>query len=112
MSPIGGQGMNTGFADAAHLARALTAALESPAKADALFTAYSRARRQSFRYAADRAAHGMWMGTRTGLLCSALRKCFALRVLFRPAIHKRLAPYFAMLTIPGSPLSPPEGTAQ
>ncbi|MDF7799365.1 FAD-dependent monooxygenase [Pontiellaceae bacterium B1224] len=112
MSPIGGQGMNTGFADAAHLARALATALESPAQANALFSDYSRARRQSFRYAADRAASGMWMGTRTGRIFSALRKRFARRVLFRPAIRKRLAPYFAMLTIPGSPLANPKGTAQ
>ncbi|WP_372845999.1 FAD-dependent monooxygenase [Pontiella sp.] len=105
MSPIGGQGMNTGFADAAHLDRVLAAALENPETATALFSGYNRARRQSFRIAASRAARGMWMGTRTGAAFSALRRTFAARVLFRPSIRERLAPYFAMLTIPGSPLS-------
>lgn len=105
MSPIGGQGMNTGFADAAHLGRALAAALEDPAHAVALFSEYNRARRQSFGIAASRAARGMWMGTRTGHLYSSLRRLFAARVLFRPSIREKLAPYFTMLTIPGSPLS-------
>jgi 2-polyprenyl-6-methoxyphenol hydroxylase-like FAD-dependent oxidoreductase len=105
MSPIGGQGMNTGFADAFHLDRALAAALESPEKAAALFAGYSRDRRRSFRFAASRAAHGMWMGTRTGKVFSTLRGIFAARILFRPSIREKLAPHFAMLTIPGSPLA-------
>lgn len=105
MSPIGGQGMNTGFADAGHLARALSAALENPDQAAARFADYSRQRRHSFRVAATRAARGMWMGTRTGFFFSGLRQQFAARVLFHPSIRERLAPYFAMLTIPGSPLA-------
>jgi 2-polyprenyl-6-methoxyphenol hydroxylase-like FAD-dependent oxidoreductase/protein-S-isoprenylcysteine O-methyltransferase Ste14 len=105
MSPIGGQGMNTGFADAAHLDRAINAALKNPEKASVLFAEYHRTRRQSFRFAATRAARGMWMGTRTGRFFSSLRRIFAARILFRPSIRERLAPYFAMLTIPGSPLS-------
>lgn len=105
MSPIGGQGMNTGFADAAHLARALTEAFQSPEKARDLFSDYNRVRRHSFRFAASRAARGMWMGTRTGVFFSNLRKWFAKRILFHPAVREKLAPYFAMLTIPGSPLS-------
>ena len=112
MSPIGGQGMNTGFADAAHLDRALAAALEAPARARALFAEYNRVRRQSFGIAATRAARGMWMGTRTGRLYSSLRRLFAARILFHPAIKKRIPPYFAMLTIPGSPIiQPPEGAS-
>jgi hypothetical protein len=49
----------------------------------------------------------MWMGTRTGHMFSALRQLFAVRILFRPSFREKLAPYFAMLTIPGSPLAPP-----
>lgn len=105
MSPIGGQGMNTGFADAAYLARALTEAFQSPEKARELFSDYNRTRRHSFRFAASRAARGMWMGTRTGGFFSNLRKWFAKRILFSPSVREKLAPYFAMLTIPGSPLS-------
>ncbi len=109
MSPIGGQGMNTGFADAAHLDRALAEAFENPDQAAMQFAAYNRQRRRSFRFAANRAARGMWMGTRTGYLFSRLRRLFAGRILFHPSIREKLAPYFAMLTIPGSPLAQTEG---
>ncbi|MDF7806738.1 FAD-dependent monooxygenase [Pontiellaceae bacterium B12219] len=112
MSPIGGQGMNTGFADAAHLAATLHSSLDAPEKSVALIALYNKERRESFNYAATRAARGMWMGTRTGLLFSALRRLFAQRILFHPSICGQLAPYFAMLTIPGSPLTNPEGTAR
>ncbi|MCF7818964.1 MAG: FAD-dependent monooxygenase [Kiritimatiellales bacterium] len=104
MSPIGGQGMNTGFADAVHLDRALAAALESPEKAAALFADYSRTRRHAYNIAASRAARGMWLGTRSGRILSILRRVFIGRVLFRPSFRERLAPYFAMLTIPGCPI--------
>jgi len=105
MSPIGGQGMNTGFADALHLARALTTVLKNPEEAETVLADYSRIRRHSFRVAAHRAGRGMWMGTRTGSFFSALRRHFIARILFRPATREKLAPYFAMLTIPGSPLA-------
>jgi 2-polyprenyl-6-methoxyphenol hydroxylase-like FAD-dependent oxidoreductase len=104
MSPIGGQGMNTGFADAAHLARALTGALEMPEAAHELFGAYTRTRRRAFKVAASRAARGMWLGTRRGRICSMLRQGLIGHVLFRPTIRERLARYFAMLTIPGNTL--------
>lgn len=99
MSPIGGQGMNTGFADAAHLDQALAAALDEPGTAPVLLADYSRMRRQSFCIAASRAACGMWLGTRTGNIHSRLRRLFATRILFRPSIREKLAPHFAMLTI-------------
>ncbi len=105
MSPIGGQGMNTGFADAEHLARALADAFRSPENAKDSFAAYHRVRRRAFRSASGRAARGMWLGTRTGSLFSCLRKWFAVRILFHPAVREKLAPYFAMLTLPGTPQS-------
>ncbi len=102
LSPIGGQGMNTGFADAAHLARALATALESPATADRVFSEYTRVRRQAFNVAASRAERGMWLGTRQGLLLSRVRHFLIGQVLLHPTIRERLAHYFAMLTIPGN----------
>ncbi|MBN2163247.1 MAG: FAD-dependent monooxygenase [Pontiellaceae bacterium] len=102
MSPIGGQGMNTGFADAVHLDRAIAAALNDPLTADQHFREYSRVRRHAFRVAASRAARGMWLGTRRGMPASVLRRTLISRILLRPNIREQLARYFAMLTIPGN----------
>ncbi|HSR87632.1 MAG TPA: NAD(P)/FAD-dependent oxidoreductase, partial [Pontiella sp.] len=104
MSPIGGQGMNTGFADAAELDKTLSAVFETPYRALGLFADYDRIRRRAFNIAASRAARGMWLGTRKGRLLSNLRRVLIRRILFRPAMRKKLARYFAMLTIPGHPL--------
>ena len=104
MSPIGGQGMNTGFADAAYLDKTLSAALEAPGDAPRLFSDYEHIRRRAFNIAASRAARGMWLGTRRGRMCSVLRQGLIGHVLFRPSIRERLARYFAMLTIPGNTL--------
>jgi len=104
MSPIGGQGMNTGFADAAYLDKTLSAALEAPGDAPRRFSDYEHIRRRAFNIAASRAARGMWLGTRRGRMCSVLRQGLIGHVLFRPSIRERLARYFAMLTIPGNTL--------
>ncbi len=111
MSPIGGQGMNTGFADAAHLAHCIVEALESPDAADKLFARYTAVRRRAFNVAASRAARGMWLGTRQGRLLSVLRHHLIGHVLLRPTIRERLAHYFAMLTIPGNKINAPERKA-
>lgn len=105
MSPIGGQGMNTGFADAEMLAPILVSALAHPAGASALFQGYDRVRRRAFRIAAARAARGMWLGTRTGVTASRLRGWFIREVLLGPRLRPRLPPYFAMLTIPNCNLA-------
>ncbi len=102
LSPIGGQGMNTGFADAAHLAEAVATALETPESADLAFAEYTKIRRHAFNIAASRAARGMWLGTRKGRLPSQLRQLLIGQVLLRTTIRERLAHYFAMLTIPGN----------
>ncbi len=94
MSPIGGQGMNTGFADAELLAEVL-------AQQGNGLRQYEKWRRRAFRRAANRAARGMWLGTRTGRVASALQNWFIGRVLLRPPIVERLPAYFAMLTLPG-----------
>jgi len=94
MSPIGGQGMNTGFADAEMLAGVLTRP-----SADG-FAAYESARRRTFAVAAARAARGMWLGTRRGVVWSALRAVFIRDYLLRGDRRDRVAAYFAMLALP------------
>jgi 2-polyprenyl-6-methoxyphenol hydroxylase-like FAD-dependent oxidoreductase len=105
MSSIGGQGMNTGFADAEMLAEILPLVLREPARMTACFAAYERIRRQAFEVAATRAERGMWLGTRRGRVASWCRRQFIGRVLFSGLLKRRLAPYFAMLTIPNRNLS-------
>jgi len=100
MSSIGGQGMNTGFADAEMLAEILPRVLRQPATTPACFAAYDRVRRTAFEVAAERAERGMWLGTLQGRVASWLRKLFIRRVLFSGMMEHRLAPHFAMLTIP------------
>lgn len=104
MSPIGGQGMNTGFADAEHLADAIAAAELSPEQSSAEISRYNQHRRRAFATAAGRAQIGMWLGTRRGMIASRLRHGFISRILFRPSMRKRLALHYAMLTIPGNRL--------
>ena len=100
MSSIGGQGMNTGFADAEMLAEILPAVLQHPERMKGCFPAYDRIRRRSFEVAATRAERGMWLGTLQGRLASWCRKHFIQRVLFSPLMQRHLAPHFAMLTVP------------
>ncbi len=100
MSPIGGQGMNTGFADAWHLAATLRLLLQTNAAEAPLLANYALNRRRAFRVAANRAASGMWLGARTGALFSNMRSLLIRHVLLRPPLALRLPAYFAMLTIP------------
>ena len=104
MSPIGGQGMNTGFADAEFLAEALFKHFSKSEDFQALFEKYDHFRRLAFTVAATRAERGMWMGTRRGTLASVLR-LFLVKVLLGPIFNKSLPAYFAMLTIPYRSLS-------
>jgi 2-polyprenyl-6-methoxyphenol hydroxylase-like FAD-dependent oxidoreductase len=103
MSPIGGQGMNTGFADAWHLAGILRQMLCAGASPPPLLTGYTSARKRAFRIAAARAARGMWLGAHTGRLFSAVRSLLVRRALLRPPLSRHLPAYFAMLTLPPPP---------
>ena len=103
MSPIGGQGMNTGLADAWHLAASLRRALREGQPHGPLLAGYESDRRRAFRRAANRAACGMWLGTRTGRLPSALRSQAIRYLLFGTPLRHHLAPFFSMLTIPDGP---------
>jgi 2-polyprenyl-6-methoxyphenol hydroxylase-like FAD-dependent oxidoreductase len=100
MSSIGGQGMNTGFADAEMLAALLPRVLRQASEQAHCFAAYDHVRRRAFEVAARRAERGMWLGTMRGRAASWFRRCFIGGVLFSPMMKPRLAPHFAMLTIP------------
>jgi 2-polyprenyl-6-methoxyphenol hydroxylase-like FAD-dependent oxidoreductase len=99
MSPVGGQGMNVGFGDAARLAEVLDRCLRQGQEAQPLLGDYSRQRREVARIAIGRAARGMWLGTRRGWLACFWRGPL-LRLLLSPPLCRKLPPYFAMLTLP------------
>jgi 2-polyprenyl-6-methoxyphenol hydroxylase-like FAD-dependent oxidoreductase len=105
MSPIGGQGMNTGFADAEFLAALLNARLEN-ALNDTEFLAcgrlYTKIRRRAAWVAAHRAEASMRFGTLKGNFSGA-RDALLSWILQGP-LKTRLAPHYAMLTIPGRTL--------
>lgn len=100
MSPIGGQGMNIGFADAARLDPALAASLADPSRAQTEFAAYEASRRRAYRAAARRAAQAMWLGAGRGRAHAALRFFVISRILLLPRVRPRVAARFAMLTLP------------
>lgn len=100
MSPIGGQGMNAGFADAEALGDALAGILRDGVRADERLAQYEGQRRTAFRIASARAARGMWFGTRLGVAASHVRDALIRHVLLGSRIRQRLPAYFAMLTIP------------
>lgn len=110
MSPIGGQGMNTGFADASQLASALHAILIGGESAQRVLTEYERRRRLAFGRAARRAELGMWLGTRTGRRASKMRGACIAHALRHPTVHKELARWFSMRSLP-QPVIPPTGSA-
>jgi 2-polyprenyl-6-methoxyphenol hydroxylase-like FAD-dependent oxidoreductase len=100
MSPIGGQGMNTGFADAWQLAALLRRLCQTHEAHAPLFARYESDRRHAFRIAANRAARGMWLGTRTGRMSSAMRAFIIRHALSSRPLSHYLATYFSMLSIP------------
>ncbi len=100
MSPIGGQGMNTGFADAEFLAGALCAIIKKDAAPAPLLAAYHKYRRKASQTAIQRAGLGMWLGTWTGKGRSVLRDLILRTQLGHPALERFMGPYYAMLTIP------------
>jgi 2-polyprenyl-6-methoxyphenol hydroxylase-like FAD-dependent oxidoreductase len=99
MSPIGGQGMNVGFADAFWLATLLVNSCCRGQDHLPLLAHYEQARRGTARIAIRRAARGMWLGTRRGPLMPCWRTPL-LRLLLQPPFRTWLSPYFAMLTLP------------
>jgi 2-polyprenyl-6-methoxyphenol hydroxylase-like FAD-dependent oxidoreductase len=95
MSPIGGQGMNTGFADAEFLAAVL-------GRGDplALLPAYDRFRRKAATVATRRAEWGMGLGTWRGRARCLVRDAVLKHLLCRGPVARHLGSFYAMLTIP------------
>jgi len=95
MSPIGGQGMNTGFADAEFLA-----AILCQGDPLTLLPAYDHFRRKAVKTATSRAEWGMWFGTWRGRARCMLRDVILKLLCCRGFVVKRMGPFYAMLTIP------------
>lgn len=100
MSPIGGQGMNTGWADAEFAAEMLQGILLEGDDPAPWLKAYDRCRRKASTTSIRRAARGMWLGTRTGKTSSRLRDFILRNLLFKGPLARRVGTYFAMITIP------------
>lgn len=98
MSPIGGQGMNTGFADAEFLAALLEGRLAQPhARSEGWNRLYSAVRRRAGRVAAGRAELSMTVGTVTGPASAVRNALLSLALFLAPRFLPR---HYAMLTIP------------
>ncbi len=100
MPPIGGQGMNTGFADAEFLAYIISTYLHNP-KLDLKFLAnkYDYYRKIAAKSATLRANFGMQVGTARNSLISLIRSTILIIFLHLP-ISRLIVPYFTMLNIP------------
>ncbi len=101
-SPIGGQGMNTGFGDAAASVYLIDRTGGDSGSLPAARRLYRFGRRPAAKAAARRARISMWIGTRAGPVSAPLRDAFVRWLLGGP-LRSYLPRHFAMLTLPGSP---------
>jgi 2-polyprenyl-6-methoxyphenol hydroxylase-like FAD-dependent oxidoreductase len=99
MSPVGGQNMNTGFADAELAAWLTGILLEKRAPSILVGELYNRVRKQAVAAALRRAQWMMLAGTSGGRLWSALRTLATLSVLHTP-FRRYLVQLFSMQSIP------------
>ncbi len=102
MSPIGGQGMNTGFADAEFAAEALHAILRRGESAERWLQEYERCRKKAACTAARRADWGMGLGIWRGTLRSLLRDLILRSIL----LSDHVPPWFAMQSLPFNRFKP------
>ena len=98
MSPIGGQGMNTGFADADFCANILNDFLKRGNCEAKTLVRYDRFRRKAAITATHRASLSMHIGIMKGLFISLMRNIII--YLFVRIFKKMIPPFFSMLTIP------------
>jgi len=103
MSPIGGQGMNTGFADA-DLSSSIIDILINKKQNDGkyLLKKYEQYRKKAAKIATKRAWLSMRVGTVKGAVLSLLRNVFVYILI--ALLKEKIPPYFSMLTIPYSTL--------
>jgi 2-polyprenyl-6-methoxyphenol hydroxylase-like FAD-dependent oxidoreductase len=104
MAPIGGQGMNTGFADARLLARVAECCLYGGQDPAELLPIYGRYRRAGFRAAARRSRLFMGVGTLRFPGLRGLRNRLV-PVLARPPFSRALVGHFTMTSVPYSTLA-------
>lgn len=99
MSPVGGQNMNTGFADAELAAWLTRNLLDKRAPQSSVCRLYNRVRKQAAVAAVRRAGWMMLAGTSGGHVWSALRNLAAL-VLLQTPVRRYLLQLFSMQSIP------------
>jgi len=99
MSPVGGQNMNTGFADAELAAWLTKILLEKRAPHRLVSRLYNRIRRQAVGAAIRRSRWMMLAGTSGGHVWSAIRNLAFLIVLHTP-LRRYLIQLFSMQSIP------------
>ena len=99
MSPVGGQNMNTGFADAELAAWLTRILLDERASQDLVSSLYNRARKQAVSTALRRARWLMLAGTSGGHIWSTVRN-LASFFLLRTHLRWYLIQLFSMQSIP------------
>lgn len=105
MSPIGGQGMNTGIADAQFAAALLHAVIQKGQNYEEWIAEYERCRRMAATTAATRAAMGMSLGTWRGIPLSLLRDGLMRFGLFSAPLSTHVGNWFSMMSIPFNHIS-------
>lgn len=99
MSPVGGQNMNTGFADAELAVWLIRILLEKRAPQHRVGRLYDRVRKKAGGAAARRAQCATLAGTSGGHIWSAIRNLAAL-LLLRTPLRRYLMQVFSMQSIP------------
>lgn len=106
ISPIGGQGMNLGWLDAAALSAALTGIVRQGRDAAATLERYGIERRRAARRAAFRSESNMRLGRPARF---AAGRDALLWLLLRPPLDRYAARFFTMLPLLGTRDAPPLG---
>jgi 2-polyprenyl-6-methoxyphenol hydroxylase-like FAD-dependent oxidoreductase len=99
MSPIGGQNMNTGFADAELAVWLIEKLINENTTSDKAINLYNRTRKRAIKSATWRAEMMMRMGTSGGSIWSSVRAAFVAAVL-HTSLSALLLPVFTMQSIP------------